>query len=99
MRRCCLANATGIYGSYGATTGDRPGPSPGGPPRRGPPGRGGGSRGSPPTTRNETFLRGGWHTNENGIVELTTIFPGFYAGRAPHIHTMVHKDWVMSENG
>ena len=50
-------------------------------------------------TRNETFLRGGWQTNENGIVELTTIFPGFYAGRAPHIHTMVHKDWVMSENG
>ncbi|KIM83257.1 hypothetical protein PILCRDRAFT_819495 [Piloderma croceum F 1598] len=94
------ANATGVYGSYGTTLSNRPGPSPGGPPRRGPPGRGGGGpRGSPPMTRNETFLRGGWQTNENGIVELTTIFPGFYAGRAPHIHTMVHKDWVMSENG
>jgi len=94
------ANATGIYGSYGSTSGGRPGPPPGGPPHREPPGRGGGGpRGSPPLVRNETFLRGGWPTDENGIVELTTIYPGFYAGRAPHIHTMVHKDWKVSENG
>ena len=80
--------------------GGRPGPppgAPGGPPHRGPPRKGPG--GSPPLVRNETFLRGGWQTDENGIVELTTIFPGFYAGRAPHIHTMVHKDWEMNENG
>jgi len=94
------ANATGIYGSYGSTLGGRPGPPPGSPPHRGSPGRGGGGpRGSPPLVRNETFLRGGWPTDENGIVELTTIFPGFYAGRAPHIHTMVHKDWEVGENG
>lgn len=94
------ANATGIYGSYGSTLSDRPGPPPGGPPHRGSPGRGGGGpRGSPPLVRNETFLRGGWQTDKNGIVELITIFPGFYAGRAPHIHTMVHKDWEVNENG
>ena len=94
-----LANATGVYGSYSSTMGGPMGPPPSGPPHRGPPGRGGGPRGSPPMVRNETFLRGGWQTDENGIVELTTLYPGFYAGRAPHIHTMVHKDWVMSENG
>lgn len=49
--------------------------------------------------RNETFLRGGWATNENGLVEITTIYPGFYSGRTPHIHTMVHLNWTESANG
>jgi protocatechuate 3,4-dioxygenase beta subunit len=97
------ANATGVYSSYGSLGGKPGPPPPGSPPPREPPkgpGRGGdGPRHSPPMTRNETFLRGGWHTDANGIVELTTIFPGFYAGRAPHIHAMVHKDWVMADNG
>ena len=47
----------------------------------------------------ETWLRGGWYTDTNGIVEMTTIYPGYYTGRAPHIHLMVHKDWIQSENG
>ena len=47
----------------------------------------------------ETWLRGGWYTDANGIVELTTIFPGYYTGRAPHIHLMVHKGWTESDNG
>ena len=47
----------------------------------------------------ETWLRGGWYTDANGIVEIDTIYPGFYPGRAPHIHIMVHKDWAQAANG
>lgn len=52
-----------------------------------------------PLVRNETFGRGGYATDANGIVELVTIYPGFYTGRTPHIHTMVHLDYTNSENG
>ena len=47
----------------------------------------------------ETWLRGGWYTDTNGMVEIATIYPGYYTGRAPHIHLMIHKDWSQSENG
>ena len=47
----------------------------------------------------ETFLRGGWYTDSNGIVEVTTVYPGYYDGRTPHVHIMVHKDWTESTNG
>ena len=47
----------------------------------------------------ETWLRGGWYTDANGMVEVGTIYPGFYSGRAPHIHLMVHKDWTQTANG
>ena len=47
----------------------------------------------------QTWLRGGWPTNAKGIVELTTIYPTYYDDHAPHIHLMVHKDWVESANG
>jgi len=47
----------------------------------------------------ETWLRGGWYTDANGIVEFNTIYPGFYWTRTPHVHLMVHKDWSQSENG
>jgi protocatechuate 3,4-dioxygenase beta subunit len=47
----------------------------------------------------ETWLRGGWYTDANGIAEVTTIYPDYYDDRAPHIHLMVHKDWVQSANG
>jgi len=47
----------------------------------------------------ETWLRGGWYTDANGMVELETIYPGYYYPRAPHIHLMVHKDWIESDNG
>ncbi|KAI9041336.1 intradiol ring-cleavage dioxygenase [Aspergillus affinis] len=50
-------------------------------------------------TDNATFGRGMWPTNNNGITELKTIFPGFYAGRAVHIHVQVHTDWSIRENG
>ncbi|CUA70113.1 hypothetical protein RSOLAG22IIIB_00459 [Rhizoctonia solani] len=46
-----------------------------------------------------TWLRGGSETNTNGVVELTTIYPGFYTGRTIHIHTMIHTGWTKSANG
>jgi protocatechuate 3,4-dioxygenase beta subunit len=36
--------------------------------------------------QNENYLRGVQLTNANGQVTFTTIFPGCYAGRYPHIH-------------
>jgi protocatechuate 3,4-dioxygenase beta subunit len=39
------------------------------------------------TTRN--YLRGIQTTDANGIVTFTTIYPGWYQGRATHIHTEV----------
>ena len=35
------------------------------------------------------FLRGRQTTNSQGIVTFKTIFPGWYPGRAPHIHVEV----------
>jgi len=37
------------------------------------------------------FLRGRQITDSNGIVNFTTIFPGWYAGRATHIHVHVYS--------
>lgn len=39
-----------------------------------------------------TFLRGMQTTNDEGIVELWTNYPGWYTGRAVHIHAEVHID-------
>jgi protocatechuate 3,4-dioxygenase beta subunit len=38
---------------------------------------------------NETFLRGRQTTDSNGKVSFISIFPGWYSGRAPHIHVEV----------
>ncbi|MFV0564813.1 MAG: intradiol ring-cleavage dioxygenase [Flavobacteriaceae bacterium] len=40
------------------------------------------------------FLRGRQTTDSNGQVSFTSIFPGWYSGRAPHIHLE-----VLSANG
>jgi protocatechuate 3,4-dioxygenase beta subunit len=40
----------------------------------------------------ETYLRGAQVTNRDGIVEFTTIYPGWYPGRTIHIHAKVHLD-------
>ena len=39
-----------------------------------------------------TFLRGTQLTDDEGIVELATIYPGWYPGRAVHLHTKVRVD-------
>jgi protocatechuate 3,4-dioxygenase beta subunit len=40
-------------------------------------------------TRNAQFLRGWQRSDADGVARFTTIYPGWYAGRAPHIHFMV----------
>ena len=40
-----------------------------------------------PDTR---YLRGAQVTNNEGVVEFTTIYPGWYQGRTVHIHAKVH---------
>ncbi|KAJ5547123.1 protocatechuate 3-4-dioxygenase beta subunit [Penicillium frequentans] len=43
-------------------------------------------------TSNEdtTFLRGVQPSDNEGVVQFETIFPGHYTGRAPHIHVVTH---------
>lgn len=43
-------------------------------------------------TDEATYLRGAQVTNADGIAEFTTIYPGWYPGRAVHIHAKVHLD-------
>jgi protocatechuate 3,4-dioxygenase beta subunit len=45
-----------------------------------------GAAGSP------TFLRGVQVTDDDGVAEFHTIYPGWYPGRTPHIHLAVHID-------
>lgn len=37
------------------------------------------------------FLRGRQVTDDNGLVKFTTIFPGWYQGRATHIHVHIYN--------
>lgn len=37
------------------------------------------------------WLRGRQTTDSNGLVTFTSIFPGWYSGRAPHIHVHVYN--------
>lgn len=37
------------------------------------------------------FLRGRQTTDASGLVTFTSIFPGWYSGRAPHIHVHVYS--------
>jgi protocatechuate 3,4-dioxygenase beta subunit len=48
---------------------------------------GGGGKDAGPGT---TFLRGTQTSDEAGIVEFLTIYPGWYRGRAVHVHLRVH---------
>ncbi len=50
-------------------------------------------------TDDTTWLRGMWPTNDEGVLEMKTIFPGFYVGRAIHIHVQVFTDWTLHSNG
>jgi protocatechuate 3,4-dioxygenase beta subunit len=43
-------------------------------------------------TRGKKFLRGYQVTNSNGIVEFLTVYPGWYEGRAVHIHFKIRTD-------
>lgn len=43
-------------------------------------------------TRGKKFLRGYQVTNAGGIAEFLTIYPGWYQGRAVHIHFKIRAD-------
>jgi len=99
-------DALGVYSGFTADMprGGRPGPPPefrGGdsfqpgmpPPPFGPggPGFGRGPGGRGPRQIDATrFLRGVQISNEQGLVEFSTLYPGWYEGRAVHIHGKVH---------
>ncbi|KAF5339881.1 hypothetical protein D9611_009179 [Ephemerocybe angulata] len=53
----------------------------------------------PRTVFEETWLRGAWPTDRNGVAQFTTIFPGYYTGRATHVHTKVFPEWSVLPNG
>lgn len=54
--------------------------------------RPGSGAGEAPAVDSGTFLRGIQLTNDDGVAEFTTIYPGWYTGRTVHIHLMVHVD-------
>ena len=47
----------------------------------------------------ENYLRGVQVTDASGQVTFTTIFPGCYSGRWPHIHFEVYADLASATNG
>ncbi|MCZ0936389.1 MAG: intradiol ring-cleavage dioxygenase [Gemmatimonadetes bacterium] len=48
--------------------------------------------GAPESARERQFLRGYQHTDEDGVARFTTIYPGWYRGRAVHVHFKVRTD-------
>ena len=47
----------------------------------------------------ETFCRGVQMTDANGVAEFRTVFPGWYTGRAVHIHVKVSADGDQTHTG
>ncbi|MBB6554180.1 intradiol ring-cleavage dioxygenase [Nonomuraea rubra] len=86
-------DAAGLYsGAESMSTGGGGNPPAGGAPTGPPPSGGGREDGSMDLTPvdDQRYLRGAQVTNAEGIVEFTTIWPGWYRGRTIHIHAMVH---------
>ncbi len=99
------AQSSGANGASGGPGGTPPSGGPGGTPPGNAPGgsgapgggdtggdTGGGDMGDLTPTDDQRYLRGAQVTNADGIVEFTTIWPGWYRGRTVHIHAMVHID-------
>jgi protocatechuate 3,4-dioxygenase beta subunit len=42
-------------------------------------------------TKGKKFLRGYQRTDENGVARFTTIYPGWYPQRTPHIHYKIRS--------
>lgn len=47
----------------------------------------------------ETFLRGLQATDDDGVASFDTLFAGHYTGRATHIHTILHMNATLRDNG
>ncbi|HTJ33004.1 MAG TPA: hypothetical protein VL738_07220 [Dactylosporangium sp.] len=95
----------GMPGGPGAFPSGGPGPGgafpsggPGGAPPSGGPAPGGPGGGADQAAADlkpaddKRYLRGAQVSNADGIVEFTTIWPGWYRGRTVHIHVMLHVD-------
>ncbi|SEE50525.1 hypothetical protein SAMN05216483_6436 [Streptomyces sp. 2131.1] len=96
-------DASGVYSGYtqngnGGGGGTPPGPPPTGTPTAPPDGPGGPGGHAPPTD-DLTWLRGIQMTDAQGFVTFRTVFPGWYAGRAVHIHTKVHTGGSRTSDG
>ncbi|MGV9274866.1 intradiol ring-cleavage dioxygenase [Streptomyces griseosporeus] len=48
------------------------------------------------STPDTTFLRGVQLTDSAGVAEFTTVYPGWYVGRALHIHVKTHAGGTVS---
>ncbi|KAI4599140.1 hypothetical protein KJ359_002098 [Pestalotiopsis sp. 9143b] len=46
-----------------------------------------------------TWLRGVQPTDADGVAQFDTVFPGHYAGRATHVHTILHLGVEPRDNG
>jgi protocatechuate 3,4-dioxygenase beta subunit len=83
-------DALGVYSGFASSSPDGP-PGGGRGFGRGPgsgPGRG---RGPVDATR---FLRGVQITDTKGVVEFSTLYPGWYSGRAIHVHMKTHMSGI-----
>jgi len=92
-------DALGVYSGFTANSPDegRGGPPPefgrdGFFPGMPPPPFGRGGRGGPPSRQTDAtrYLRGAQLSGDNGLAEFLTVYPGWYSGRAIHIHVKVH---------
>lgn len=50
------------------------------------------------TNIDKTWLRGIQKTDDDGVAQFDSIFPGHYTGRATHIHVMVHANATLLAN-
>ncbi|PSN59471.1 aromatic compound dioxygenase [Corynespora cassiicola Philippines] len=50
------------------------------------------------TNLDATFLRGIQQSDDNGVVQFDTLFPGHYTSRATHIHVLSHSDSTLMPN-
>uniref|UniRef100_UPI00099CFA82 dioxygenase family protein n=1 Tax=Actinacidiphila yeochonensis TaxID=89050 RepID=UPI00099CFA82 len=104
-------DASGVYSGYTQTgngngggpptgtppTGQPTGTPPTDPPTGPPPGGGGGGHVTP--TDDLTWLRGIQMTDHEGFVTFRTVLPGWYSGRAVHVHTKVHTGGTRTSEG
>lgn len=50
------------------------------------------------TNLDNTWLRGVQGTDDDGVAQFQTLFPGHYTGRTTHIHVMVHLNATPFDN-
>ncbi|KAH7091000.1 aromatic compound dioxygenase [Auriculariales sp. MPI-PUGE-AT-0066] len=90
------ANATGYYSGFTGSTNAKRAPQSGPFDGADKAGSGGGGRNA---TDNLTFQRGVAQANANGEVTINANVPGWYTGRAVHIHVRVFENSTVASNG